>query len=94
MIEIKYIYFEEVIVVGSESINGDIRNENVLLLEPKTNSNGIWSFRNISKQKINNIIIDQYWINLERFNDSISNNDPNLRIIVHKVMKMINDKYE
>ncbi len=93
MIEIKYIYFEEVIIVDKNVLNNEIRNENILLIKPKTNSYGIWSFRSISESRSRNRTLDQYWIDLEKFNSSIEmiNND-HLRINVYKVMEIINDK--
>lgn len=93
MIEIKYIYFEEVFIVDKNVLNNEIRNENILLIKPKTNSHGIWSFRSISESRSRNRTLDQYWIDLEKFNSSIEmiNND-HLRINVYKVMEIINDK--
>ncbi len=86
MIDVKYIYFEELTLVNKEKLTNKIQNEDILFLKPNTNSSGFWSFRIIE----HNMILDKYWIDLERFNKIILNDD--LRIKVHSVMKMINDK--
>ena len=91
MIEIKYIYFEEVIIVDKNVLNNEIRNENILLIKPKTNSYGIWAFRNINVSRSRNMTLDQYWIDLEKFNNYIDEKN-DLRIKIYKVMEMINDK--
>lgn len=65
----KYIYFE---VYWISNSNGYItspilQNENILMIKPKTNSDGIWGYRNVTERKGKDefVTVDQYWINLK-----------------------------
>jgi hypothetical protein len=67
--DIKYIYFELYSLNGSKPI---IQNENILLIKPTTNSNGVYEYRNVNERKKMNsvndtIIIDQCWIDLTKY---------------------------
>lgn len=69
-----YIYFEVVYIVGDDTSIIEskpiIQNENVLLISPYTNSNGVWSHRSCTSRndkKNTHLILDQYWIDLTKF---------------------------
>ncbi len=53
-----------------------IRNVNILQIKPYTNSGGFWSYRHIHSRKDHNnndtssFVIDQYWIDLEKYQNS------------------------
>lgn len=72
MKKIKYIYFEINQITGINSTNKKIENENVLLIKPKTNSSGIEGYTNMTERKGFSkptfSVVNQYWINLEKFN--------------------------
>lgn len=51
MKKIKYIYFEIKYINGVDSTKPTIENENILLIKPHTNSNGVWEFTNITERK-------------------------------------------
>ena len=72
----KYIYFEHhwyKYTDGSEKDTRSIENYNVLLNKPNTNSGGVWGRNFITEHKNRkglpwyNHIVDQYWIDLEKF---------------------------
>ncbi len=63
MNEIKYIYFEIKYVKGVSETEPTIENENVLMFKPNTNSSGVWGFTNITTFSI----VEQNWIDLEKF---------------------------
>jgi hypothetical protein len=85
-----YIYFEISYITGKNKTEPKIENENMLLTKPKTNSSGYWSFRHVTErmkrktvamgqknESSDFLIVDQYWIDLEKFNireSSIKNN--------------------
>lgn len=48
---IKYLYFEVYWQEGEMPSKPEIRNENILLLKPHTNSSGEWGFRNVTQSK-------------------------------------------
>ncbi len=78
---IKYIYFEVYWQEGEIPSAPVIRNENILLLKPHTNSNGEWGFRNVTKGKYYTTFVDQSWIDLEKYKENkpekaIQWNDP------------------
>jgi hypothetical protein len=72
MNDIKYIYFELYSENNSKPI---IKNENVLLIKPDTNSNGYWGYRNMTERKrgigenihTEYVIVDQNWIDLTKY---------------------------
>jgi hypothetical protein len=64
---IKYIYFEIYWQEGEQPSDPIIRNENILLFKPHTNSSGEWGFRNVTKGKYYYAIVDQSWIDLEKY---------------------------
>ena len=72
----KYIYFElhrYKYMDGSKKEECSIKNANVLLNKPHTNSGGVWgcTYMNVYKNSKGlpwyNHIIDQYWIDLEKY---------------------------
>lgn len=71
--KIKYIYFEVNHITGSDPTQKSVENENVLLIKPHTNSSGIWGFENMTEIGFSQpsfSIVNQYWIDLEKFNNS------------------------
>lgn len=64
---IKYIYFEVYWQEGEQPSEPIIRNENILLLKPHTNSSGEWGFRNVTKGRYYYATVDQFWIDLEKY---------------------------
>lgn len=96
--EIKYIYFEINYVKGIGEINPTIENENVLLIKPKTNSNGVWSFTNITERKGLShptfSIVEQYWIDLEKFKKVQHKVYNSLKKQVDMVLEKVNQKIE
>lgn len=74
--EIKYIYYEIKYIKGVVSTEPNIENENILLIKPKTNSFGIWGFENITERKSLSkptySIVNQYWVDLEKFYNNYS----------------------
>lgn len=71
MNKIKYIYFEIKYVKGVDETEPTIKNENVLMFKPHTNSSGIWGFTNITERKGFSeptfSIVEQNWVDLEKF---------------------------
>jgi len=69
--KIKYIYFEVSAVRGSNPVAPKMQNENILVLKPHTNSDGVWSFANITERtgcsEPTHSFVYQYWIDLEKF---------------------------
>ena len=76
----KYIYFEiHMISDGSKWVGEpEIKNENILVLKPYTNSNGNWGFRHWTdrygppgkdgKAPIKDmLIVDQNWIDMDKY---------------------------
>lgn len=64
MNKIKYIYFEKHSANGSTTM----KNENVLLIKPRTNSDGWWGFRHVTKRHDNTfLVVDQAWVDLEKY---------------------------
>jgi len=94
---IKYIYFEVKYVVGAGPTEPNIENENVLLLEPKTNSSGFWGFTNVTERKNFDkptfSIVEQTWINLELFNTT-ENLDEKLKSRVDEALKKIKNRWQ
>mgnify|MGYP006053622375 CR=1 FL=1 len=74
MIEVKYIYFEIRYNTGVVKTEPRIENENVLLIKPHTNSSGYWGCSSMTEQKRKNglsySIVEQNWIDLDKFNES------------------------
>lgn len=64
---IKYLYFEIYWQDGEMPTKPEIRNENILLLKPHTNSSGEWGFTNVTKSKYYTTTVDQSWIDLEKY---------------------------
>ncbi len=101
--EIKYLYFEihEERAIDFENrlsvINSKMENENVLLLEPHTNSKGVWSFRTITDRykgkgkKTGSLLIDQYWIDFSKFED-YRNLDKYIKEATKNINRKINIK--
>ena len=87
--DIKYIYFEINEIVGIDSKEKTIENENVLLFKPNTNSDGYWIFRNMTERLGFSVptfcIVTQYWIDLDKF-DNARNPDKYLKKSVDIVM--------
>lgn len=71
----KYIYFEIRKISNIDNTlnkKEEIRNANILLLKPKTNSSGVWSYRYMTdiynSLKIESTIVtDQYWIDIDKY---------------------------
>lgn len=81
----KYIYFEIRKISNIDNTlnkKEEIQNANILLIKPKTNSSGVWSYRYMtdiynstagsphmgSSLKIESIIVtDQYWIDIDKY---------------------------
>lgn len=94
---IKYIYFEK--HCHNKNIGGElkesIKNINCLLFKPETNSSGIWGFTTITdisyiKTHKAYLRIDQYWIDLEKYNiennTKISKKDGMIINVINKVI--------
>jgi hypothetical protein len=70
---IQYIYFEICWQIGGQfPYEPYIKNENILLLKPKTNSNGIYGFRNITASNRHDVVsantyVDQNWVDLTKY---------------------------
>lgn len=64
----EYIYFEiHQLSSGTNFIinTKEIKNSNVLLHKPENlNSDGIWSFRTLTKRIDDYLFVDQFWIDL------------------------------
>lgn len=77
MEEIKYIYFEVNHLTGVEETEPTIKNANVLLIKPHTNSSGVWGYTNMTERhgfsEKSFSVVDQYWIDLEKYDGSVSN---------------------
>lgn len=77
--KIKYIYFEKHFISGKDATTPHLKNQNALLLQPQTNSSGIHSFINITERKYepnkhksdkSYAVVEQYWIDLEKYDSS------------------------
>ena len=93
MSQIKYLYFELNHITGYNSTEVTIKNENVLLIKPHTNSSGVWSYSNMSEQhgfpKQIFSIVNQYWIDLDKFNED---EYTSLKKYVDIVLEIVNNK--
>lgn len=97
---IKYIYFEKYFISGKEDSTTPItRNENILLLKPNTNSEGIWLFTNVterSRRKGSNedsyAVVEQYWIDFEKYNDE-NQRDKNTIELIKQVKSKLTRLY-
>lgn len=73
MNDVKYIYFEIKYVKGIDGTEPTIQNENALVFKPNTNSSGVWGFRNVTERKGFSeptfAIVEQHWVDLEKFNE-------------------------
>lgn len=72
--KLKYIYFEVNNITGFGATTPRIENANILLVKPKTNSNGVWSHTNVTKRKARDngqeasqSWVNQYWVDLEKY---------------------------
>lgn len=94
--EIKYIYFEINQIIGDNSTEKIIENENVLLIKPNTNSSGVWGFTNMTERKGFSqptfSIVNQYWIDLNKFKGEKHKIYSELKKQVDIVMEKINSK--
>ena len=85
--KLRYLYFE---IVQDETSKKEVRNQNVLLFEPHTNSNGVWQFTNLTDRGKNKYLyVNQYWINVEKFLNYMD--EPQYDEISDIVMGMIYD---
>lgn len=93
MSQIKYLYFELNHIVGHNSTDVTIKNENVLLIKPHTNSSGVWSYSNMTEQhgfpEQTFSIVNQYWIDLDKFNED---EYTILKKYVDTVLEIVNNK--
>ena len=96
MDEIKYIYFEIKYVKGVCETEPTIENENVLMFKPNTNSSGVWGFTNITERKGFSeptfSIVEQNWVDLEKFNDENHKVYSKLKSQVDDVLNRVNQK--
>lgn len=96
MDEIKYIYFEIKYVKGVGETEPKIENENVLMFKPHTNSSGVWGFTNITERKgfkePTFSIVEQNWVDLEKFKDENHKVYSGLKSQVDKVLNRLNQK--
>lgn len=96
MQEIRYIYFEVIQIGGAKLSEQKIDNENALLFKPHTNSSGIWSHRyTIEQRRFSGstiLLIDQYWIDLEKFKKEKHKVYQKLKKQVDIVLKKLNKK--
>jgi len=96
MKEIKYIYFEINHITGCNSTEKTIKNENGLLIKPHTNSDGVWGYTNITEQsgfsKPTFSVVNQYWIDLEKFEVVHHKVYGDLKKHVDVVLERINQK--
>ena len=74
----KYIYFEITYISPGADLR-KIENENVLLIQPYTNSDGYWGHSNVTKMRgyregihedATFKVVNQHWIDLEKYNNS------------------------
>lgn len=95
MIEVKYIYFEIRYNTGVVKTEPRIENENVLLIKPHTNSSGYWGCSSMTEQKRKNglsySIVEQNWIDLDKFNESDHLNY-RLKSQIQEVLNILNPK--
>ena len=93
MSQIKYLYFELNHITGYNSTEVTIKNENVLLIKPHTNSSGVWSYSNMTEQhgfpEQTFSIVNQYWIDLDKFNED---EYTSLKKYVDIVLEIVNNK--
>jgi hypothetical protein len=91
----KYIYFEIRKISGYGETPETIQNENILMIKPHTNSEGIWQYHIISERKgfpeISFLLISQCWVDLTKFKSS-DNSDLKLKSIIDRVVANIEDK--
>lgn len=96
MNEIKYIYFEINRVTGIDETEPTIENENALLFKPNTNSRGVWGFTNITERKgfsePTYSIVNQFWIDLEKFKEEKHKSDNHLKKQVDIVLERLSQK--
>ena len=103
----KYIYFEIHMVSNGSRWVGEpeIKNENILVLEPHTNSDGNWGFRHwtnrygppgkdgIAPVK-DMLVVDQNWINLDKFSLDTDGKPDSYKVLaeyVEKVLEKLNN---
>lgn len=94
MDDLKYIYYEIKYIAGENSTEETIENENVLMIKPHTNSNGIWGFRNCTKRHNceSYSYVEQNWIDLEKFKNATHDVWEKDREYVKKVLKLLDKK--
>lgn len=96
MKEIKYIYFEINHIAGINPTPKIIENENALLIKPHTNSSGIWGFTNMTEYRGLSepafSIVNQYWIDLEKFREKEHKVYDELKEQVDTVLERLNQK--
>ena len=94
MNNIKYLYFEIEYLIGDNATKPSIINENVLLIKPETNSSGVWGFTNMSERAGGKsfVVIEQYWIDLDKFKDENHKVYAKMRIHVDDVLRRISLK--
>lgn len=93
MIEIKYLYFEIKYIKGVGKTKPAIQNTNVLMIKPNTNSTGYYGFTNITERKGFNeptfSIVEQNWIDLEKFKEEKHKLPHKLKKQVHIVLESL-----
>lgn len=97
---IKYIYFEIQTITGANNTGPVVQNENVLGICPRTNSDGMWAFKNFNERRgfseKSFCIVDQYWIDLEKHKnrtmDYQINGIGSLDKVIENVLITINEK--
>ena len=93
----KYIYFEHhwyKYTDGSGKETHSIENYNVLLNKPHTNSGGLWGHNFITEHKSGrglpwyNHIVDQYWIDLEKYDLNETSKDKDTQLVKDALDKL------
>ena len=94
MNEIKYIYFEVNRITGYNSTEKRIENINVLLIKPHTNGDGYWGYTNLTERhgfpEKSHMMVEQYWIDLDKYNYSKSNFMKNeIDVVIGKLQELL-----
>ena len=94
MNEIKYIYFEVNRITGYNPTEKRIENINVLLIKPHTNGDGYWGYTNLTERhgftEKSHMMVEQYWIDLDKYNYSKSNFMKNeINVVIGKLQELL-----
>ena len=86
---IKYIYFEQYNLNNNGPI---IQNENILYHKPKTNTSGFWGFMNVTKSRNRTVIVNQYWVDFEKYD--WNNQNTHIDDVIHDCVEIIINKIQ